>query len=64
MGPWCFGVVAPLPPENSRDFMLILDSESTCKWHCSKLNSHSGCKNEQQADFEVQLENRINITRV
>ena len=31
--------------------MLILDSDSTCKWHCNKnLNSHSGCKNEQQAD--------------
>ena len=23
--------------------------------------SHSGCKNEQQADFEVQLENKITI---
>ena len=24
---------------------------------------HSGCNNEQQADFEVQLENRITVTR-
>ena len=43
--------------------MLILDTESTCKWHCyKKLKSHSGCKNEQQADFEIQLENKITIT--
>ena len=41
--------------------MIILDPESTCKWHCSKKsNSHSGCKNEQ-ADFEVQLENIITM---
>ena len=26
-------------------------------------NSHSGCKNEQQADFEAQLENKITFTR-
>ena len=42
--------------ENFQDFMLILDPESTCKWHCNKKpNSqcHSGYKNEQQADFEV-----------
>ena len=26
-----------------------------------KSNSHSGCKNEQQADLEVQLENKITI---
>ena len=26
-----------------------------------KSNSHLGCKNEQQADFEVQLENKITI---
>ena len=45
---------AAKPPENVQDFMLILDPESTCKWHCNKKsNSHSGCKNEQQADFEV-----------
>ena len=32
-------------------------------WHCNKKsNSHSGCKNEQLADFEVQLENIIIIT--
>ena len=38
--------------------MLILDSDSTCRWHCNKKsNSHSGCKNEQQAGFEVQLDN-------
>ena len=43
--------------------MIILDPESTCKWHCSKIsNSHSGCKNEQQADFGVKLENRITDT--
>ena len=36
--------------------MLILDTESTCKWYCNKKsNSHSGCKNKQQADFEVKL---------
>ena len=35
-------------------FMLILDPESTCKWLCNKKsNSHPGCKNEQQAHFEV-----------
>ena len=28
-----------------------------------KSNSRSGCKNEHQADFEVQLENRNTITR-
>ena len=44
------------PPENVQDFMLILDLESTCKCHCNKKsNSYSGCKNEQQADFEVKL---------
>ena len=44
--------------------MFILDTESTCKCHCNKkLNSHSGCQNEQQADFEVQLENIITKTR-
>ena len=43
--------------------MFILDPESTYKWHCNKkLNSHSWCKNEQQADFEVKLENRITET--
>ena len=52
------------PLENYQDFMLNLDPESTCKGNCNKeSNSHSGCKNEQQADFEVQLENRISITR-
>ena len=52
------------PPENFQDFMLILDPESTCNGHCNKKsNSHSGRKNEQQADFEIQLENRITITR-
>ena len=41
-------------PENFQDSMLILDPESTCKWHCNKKsNSHSGCKNEQQDEFEV-----------
>ena len=45
--------------------MLILDPESICKWHCyKKSNCHSSCKNEQQADFEVQLENEITITAV
>ena len=45
--------------------MLILDPESTCKWHCyKKSNSHSGCKNEQQADFEVKLKNRITDTLI
>ena len=54
--------VGAKPPENFQDFMLILDQESTCKWHCNiKSNSHSGCKNEQQADFEVKLENKITI---
>ena len=43
--------------------LLILDPESTCKWHCNKKsNSHSGCKNELQVDFKVQLENKITIT--
>ena len=43
--------------------MIILDPESTCKWHYSKIsNSHSGCKNEQQADFGVKLENIITDT--
>ena len=29
------------PVENSQDFMLILDAESTCKWHSNKKsNSH------------------------
>ena len=43
--------------------MLILDTENTCKWHCNKKsNSYSGCENELQADFEVQLENKITIT--
>ena len=43
--------------------MLILDTESTCEWYCNKKsNSHSGCKNEQQADFEVKLENIITDT--
>ena len=43
--------------------MLILDPESTCKWHCNKKsNSHSGCKNEQHADFKIKLENIISDT--
>ena len=51
------------PPDNFKDFMIILYPESTCKWHCNKnSNSHSGCKNEQQADFEVNLENLITDT--
>ena len=51
------------PPENFQNLMLILDPDSTCKWLCNKKsNSHSGCKNEQQADFEVKLENRITDT--
>ena len=42
--------------------MLIVDPESTCKWHCNKKsNSHSGCKKEQQADLEVQLKNIITL---
>ena len=42
--------------------MLIVDPESTCKWHCNKnSNSHSGCKKEQQADLEVQLKNIITL---
>ena len=54
------GVWGAKPPENFQDFMLILDPESTCKWHCNKKsNSHSGCKNEKHADFEDKLENRI-----
>ena len=28
----------------------------------AESNSYSGCKNEQQADFEVELENRITDT--
>ena len=45
------------------DFMIILDPEGTCKWHCIKTsNSYSGCKNEQQADFEVKLEYIITDT--
>ena len=40
------GVRGAKPPENFQDFMIILDRESTCKWHCNKKsNSHSGCKN-------------------
>ena len=38
------------PPENFQGFMLILDPESTCNWHCNKnSNSHSGTRvqNEQ-----------------
>ena len=51
------------PPENIQDFMLILDPERTCEWHCNKKsNVHSRCKNEQQADFEVMLENIITDT--
>ena len=58
-----FGVWGRSPPENFQDFKLMLDPESTCKWHCNKKsNSHSGCKNKQQADFEVKLENRITDT--
>ena len=35
-----------------QDFMLILDPESTYKWHCNKYsNSNLGCKKEQQADL-------------
>ena len=57
------GGLGAKPPENFQDFMLILDPESTCKWHCNKKsNSNSGCKNERQADFEVKLENRITDT--
>ena len=45
-------------------FMLILDPENTSKWYCNKNpNGHVGCKNEQLADFEIQLENIITITR-
>ena len=45
--PW-WGVRGAKPPENLQDLLIILDPESTCKWHCSKKsNSHSGCKNEQ-----------------
>ena len=37
-------------PKNVQDFMLILDSESTRKWHCNKKsNNHSGCKNESKS---------------
>ena len=57
------GVRVAKPPEHFQDFMIILDLKSTCKSHCNKKsNSHSGCKNEQQADFEVKLENRITDT--
>ena len=53
---WGFGV----SNTNFQDFLLTLHPESTCKWHCNiKSNSHSGCKNEQRADFEVKLENII-----
>ena len=62
-GATLFGGLGARPPDNFHDFMLILDPESTCKWHCNKKsNSHSGCKNEQQADFEAKLENRITDT--
>ena len=58
------GVWGRKPPKIFKDFMLILDPGSTCTWQChKKLTSHSGCKNEQQADFEVQLKNRITFTR-
>ena len=51
------------PPENFQDVMLILDTESTCKRHFNKKsNNHWGCKNEQQADFEVKLQNIITDT--
>ena len=54
------GVRGRSSPDNFQDFMLILDAESICKWHCNKKsNCHSECKNEQQADFEVKLENII-----
>ena len=57
------GVLEAKPPVGFRDFMLILDPKSTCKWHChKKSNSHLGCKNEQQADFEDKLENIITET--
>ena len=43
-------------PGKFSGFYVILDPESTCKWHCNKKsNSHSGCKKEQQADFEDKL---------
>ena len=56
---WGFGGKAPVgfrgvKPQGKicQDFMLMLDPESTCKWHCNKKsNSHSRCKNEQKADF-------------
>ena len=60
-----FGGLEAKPPENIQDFMLILDPESTCKWHSNKKsNSHSGCKNKQQGNFEVKLENRITNTMI
>ena len=56
------GGLGAKPPEIFQEFMLILDPESTCKWHCNKnSNSHSWCKNEQQADFEVKLKNKITM---
>ena len=59
------GVRGRNPLENFQDFMLILDPESNCKWQCNKKsNSHSGCKNEQQGDFEVKLESRITDTKI
>ena len=68
---WLLIADRPLPPSSYTpgqtfktpvDFMLILDPESTFKWHYNKkLNSHSGCQNEQQVDFEVQLETKITI---
>ena len=60
--PW-WGVRGRSPLEIFQDFMIISDPESTCKWHCNKKsNNHSGCKNKQQADFEVKVENRITDT--
>ena len=51
------------PPENFQGVMLILDPESTCKRHFNKTsNSHLGCKNEQQAHYEVKLQNIITDT--
>ena len=39
------GVRGAKPPENLQGFMLILDPESTCNWHCNKKsNSHSGTR--------------------
>ena len=54
----------PSAKRTLRTWSLRPCPESTFKWHYTKkLNSHSRCKNEQQADFEVQLENIITITR-